>query len=296
MNDYKPLTCLGVALKRRRGNADRRRFKQLLGGVFVALALSVTSAIAEQSKPFPDHWGEPPPIQTRDYVEWPGGYGHGSGSVAKWITMKMEKDQADAGDGPSVIYTASFEGVEEGALPDDFMALNGDFAVKAENGKQWMEAPGAPLESFVVLFGPAAKENHVVSARIQGTRKGRLYPVFAVGLNGIGGYRLRVTPAKRALELFRGPEEGGEIVASAPFKWQAGKWTNLKLQVRRDDDGQWRVDGKAWMEGESEPKGWMVLYVDEKEPYAGRPSVWASPYSGTPIRFDDLVVAEAGEL
>lgn len=295
MNEKKPQTCLGAALKRKRVNANGRKFRQLLSGVFVGLALSVTSAIAEQSKPFPDHWGEPPPIQTRDYVEWPDGYGHGSGSVAKWITMKMEKDGSRSGEEAPAFYTASFEDVDEGALPDDFMVLNGDFSVTAEDGTKFMELPGAPLESFVVLFGPAGKENRAVSVRIQGTRKGRLYPAFAVGLNGIGGYRLKVTPTRRAVELFRGPEDGGERVASAPLKWQTGEWTNLKLQVRAAGEGKWQIDGSAWIDGEPEPEDWLVSYVDEQEPYPGRASVSASPYSGTPIRFDDLVVAKAGE-
>jgi hypothetical protein len=35
--------------------------------------------------------------------------------------------------------------------------------------------------------------------------------------------------------------------------------------------------------------------VDEKEaPLAGRAGLWGSPYAGTPIRFDDLVVSQVG--
>lgn len=46
------------------------------------------------SKPFPAHWGEPPRVQTRDYREWPAGYGVGSGSVGKWVAENMAKDAA----------------------------------------------------------------------------------------------------------------------------------------------------------------------------------------------------------
>ena len=35
-------------------------------------------------------------MQTRDYRELPGGYGFGSGTLAKWIEANMAKD-AEAG-------------------------------------------------------------------------------------------------------------------------------------------------------------------------------------------------------
>ena len=118
--------------------------------------------------------------------------------------------------------------------------------------------------------------------------KGRRFP-FAVSLNGAGGYRLQVSPAKKSLELYK-----GDVVKSAvPFDWQSDKWTVLRLQLRKVKDGEWKVEGKAWTQGSSEP-AWQIT-VDEKEaPLAGRAGIWGSPYSGTPIRFDDLVVSQLG--
>ena len=49
---------------------------------------------ATRPKPFPDHWGKPPMRQTRDLVQWPGGYGRGSGTVRKWIEQNMAEDAA----------------------------------------------------------------------------------------------------------------------------------------------------------------------------------------------------------
>jgi hypothetical protein len=46
----------------------------------------------ELSKKFPEHWGEPPQIQTRDFRHLPGGYGTGSGTLAKWIRKNLEAD------------------------------------------------------------------------------------------------------------------------------------------------------------------------------------------------------------
>ena len=47
---------------------------------------------ADPKKEFPPHWGDPPAIQTRDIRELPGGYGTGSGTLAKWIQMNLDDD------------------------------------------------------------------------------------------------------------------------------------------------------------------------------------------------------------
>ena len=101
-------------------------------------------------------------------------------------------------------YQNDFQKAELDSVPPDLMVLDGQFTVKEERGNKFLELPGAPLDTFGVLFGPNAKENVAVSARIFGIGSGRKLPAFDVGLNGVGGYKLRVSPAKRALELYRG--------------------------------------------------------------------------------------------
>ena len=49
---------------------------------------------------FPKHWGDPPMMQTRDLRPLPGGYGMGSGTLAKWIEEKMAAD-TEGTTGPS---------------------------------------------------------------------------------------------------------------------------------------------------------------------------------------------------
>ena len=127
------------------------------------------------------------------------------------------------------------------------------------------------------------------SVRIFGTLKGRRFPAFGAGLNGVGGFRLMVSPAKKAIELFK----GDDVKASAPFEWQNGVWTKLKLQLRKVKDGEWKVEAKAWAESAKEPEAWMIALDEKEETPAGRPSIWGNPFSGTAIRFDDLVVAPA---
>jgi hypothetical protein len=53
----------------------------------------------------------------------------------------------------------------------------------------------------------------------------------------------------------------------------------------------WKIEGKAWLQTEAEPKDWTIALEEKAEPHPGRASIWGSPYSGTPIRFADLRVS-----
>src|ERR1044071_3507412 len=100
----------------------------------------------------------------------------------------------------SMIFENNFEKAELGKGPDDFLVLEGGFAVKEDAGNKFLELPGAPLDTFGVLFGPTEGSGIEVSARIYGTGKGRRFPSFGIGLNGVGGYKLQVAPGKKLLE------------------------------------------------------------------------------------------------
>ena len=149
-----------------------------------------------------------------------------------------------------------------------------------------LELPGAPLDSFAVQFGPAETVNTATSARIVGTGQGRRMPTFGVGLGGAGGWRLQVSPGKKVLELFKDQE----LKASTAYDWQSGTWTRFRLQLRQVKDGAWRIEGKAWADGGAEPKDWTLAADETEQPITGRASVAGSPFSGTPIWFDDLKV------
>lgn len=261
---------------------------------FLGVMLTLAIAASAQNKSFPAHWGEPPKIQTMDFAPLPGGYGNGSSTLAKWIAQNLGNDAQKAGGGAATsaaLYTADFEKSSPGKLPDDFLVLDGAFEIKEDGGNKFIELPGAPLDTFGLLFGPAQTNDIAVSARIQGSVKGRRYPVFGVGLNGVGGYKMLLAPAKGELELFKGEER----VASAKFEWKSGSWTHLRLQLRKAGASEWRVEGRTWAAGAAEPKEWMISFVEKAEPVAGRASIWGSPFSGQPIRFDDLAIRRVHE-
>src|SRR5687767_11831355 len=141
---------------------------------------------------------------------------------------------ADTPKPSSVLYENNFEKAELQQVPDDMMVMDGGFAVREESGNKFLELPGAPLETFGVLFGPTEPTGISVSARVFGTGKGRRFPAFSVGLNGVGGYKLQVSPAKKLLELYR----ADDVLASVSFQWESGTWTLLRLQSRKTKDGQ----------------------------------------------------------
>lgn len=186
-------------------------------------------------------------------------------------------------------YSLDFQSVDEGQVPSDFLILLGSFEVKSEGDQKFMELPGKPLETFGTLFGPEALMLGEVSGRIYGESTGRRFPALGIGYNGVGGFRLQVTPGKRALEIYN----YDELKKTESYRWKSGQWLWMKLNVseKETEDGLvWVAQGKVWKEGEEEPEKWMIEYETDEEPFPGRSSVWGIPYSDKPIRFDDLKV------
>ncbi len=183
-------------------------------------------------------------------------------------------------------YVNDFEKASVGNIPEEFLVLEGEFAVREEAGNKFLELPGSPLDSFGIIFGPTHQSGQWVGVRILGTSKGRRSPTFGVGLNGTPGFKLQVSPAKKQIEILRGEV----VIASAPFEWASGKWLVLRLQLRQTTKGSHQVEGKAWVQGAEEPKDWLIGFPVTELPPAGRAMIIGSPYSGTPICYDDLKV------
>jgi hypothetical protein len=189
------------------------------------------------------------------------------------------------------LYQTNFEKTKTGEVPEDFLVLDGDFSVKQEEGNKYLELPGAPLDAYGFMFGPSARQGNEISARMFGTKKGRRYPVFGIALNGVNGYRLQVAPAKRAIELLK----GSAVVANVPFRWGGGEWLRLALSVEQTSAAEWTVSGRVWADGKKAPAKPTITHKETKEPRNGKPSIWGSPYSGTPIRYDDIVVKKTAK-
>jgi hypothetical protein len=206
-------------------------------------------------------------------------------SLAFLATLSVFSQGADA----PAIYRNDFQKVPRDKLPEEFLVIAGTFEIKTEKENVFLELAGAPLDTFGLLFGPTEQTGLSASARFFGTKQGRRFPTFAISLNGIAGYRLQINPAKRAIEIYRGDEQK----ASAPYEWQSGTWNTLRLQLRTVE-GKPVAEGKAWSgDATAEPSKWTIQFKDSEDVPPGRPGIWGTPYAGTPIRFDDLIVTKA---
>jgi hypothetical protein len=186
------------------------------------------------------------------------------------------------------VFAENFESAKASETPKDLLVIAGSFTVQEVGTNKVLELPGAPLDSFGALFGPSEADGVNASGRFFGTKSGRKMPAFGLSLHGAGGYRLQVSAAKKALEIFKGDESR----ASVPFEWPSGVWTSLRIQSRKTPAGTWIIEGRAWPSDGAEPTAWQISLEEKTAPAAGRAGIWGSPYSGTPIRFDDLTLSK----
>jgi hypothetical protein len=192
---------------------------------------------------------------------------------------------------PPALFACDFTGIPAGPVPDTmFMVIQGDFAVKESGTNKWLELPGAPLDTHLILFGPVTNANIAVEARVLTAKKGRRMPTFGVGLGGVAGYKLQIAPAKDAIELLL----DAQVVTNTPFTWKSGAWTQCQLRVLQTGDNAWTIEARAWNAADPEPKDWPLKLVTQDKPISGQASVLGSPFSGEPILYDDLRVSPAG--
>ncbi len=183
----------------------------------------------------------------------------------------------------SILFEQNFNALAAGPLPKEFLALAGEFGVAVEGNDHFLELPGSPLDTFGALFGASNGDPASLEARFFGTKQGRKFPTFGLSLRGAGGYRLQVSPGKGQLEIYKGDDP----LVGVPFNWQTGAWTWLRLNLTKQGGG-WLIEGRAWTEGGTAPADAQIRWEVPTEGTPGRAAIWGSPYSGTPIRFDDI--------
>ena len=188
-------------------------------------------------------------------------------------------------------YHTDFSSAELGKLPAELEGVGGGFKVVEFDKDKVLELPGDPLEICGLLFGPAGGAEVDVRARAWSALSGRRFPEFGVGTGDVAGYRLILVPAAKHLELRKGDEPVASVETAQP--WRTGTWTWLRLRVSRKSEGRWTIEGKAWAADATEPSTWQLTHEATEPPQAGRASVWGIPFSGQPIRFDDLGVQPA---
>jgi len=179
---------------------------------------------------------------------------------------------------------SNFEKAEVGKVPEDFIVLSGTFTIAQADGKKVLELAGEPLDSSGLLFGPENAVGGDVTARLWGQSTGRRFPEFGIGAGDAGGYKLWLIPGQAKLEL----RKAETPITSASYRaWKSGAWSRLRLRISKADGG-WKIEGKAWPDGAAEPQKWDLTMTESQEPPKGRASIWGTPFSGQPIRYDEL--------
>ena len=196
---------------------------------------------------------------------------------------------ADEAEKKKATFEEDFDKVEVGGEPEEVMQIEGEFTVVEEDGKKFLRVGAAPLAENGIVLGPSMKGGGAIEAKIRSFKTRRSYPRFAIGLHGISGYRLRLVPSTGVVELLKDEE----VVVSEKFDWRADDWTNLKLEIAKDGEA-WAIRGWVWPVAEGDegkrPEKPTISHSDKEAPGQGKGSLWASPYSGKPVDFDDVKV------
>ncbi|MAS79545.1 MAG: hypothetical protein CMI25_03955 [Opitutae bacterium] len=187
----------------------------------------------------------------------------------------------------SAEFEENFSSLELGSEPENLFILDGAYAVSQEENDKRLTLPGSPVGDFGLLFGPRVREKNLsLSFSFLASKKGRRVPALAAGLGGVRSYRFRLNAATREILLFRQDVEIGKVA----YQWESGAWTQVRFQALPGDGEKTRIRLKLWKRGEDEPDEWLLDQVDPNGFAGGKCALWAYPYAGTPIHFDDLKI------
>lgn len=177
----------------------------------------------------------------------------------------------------------------EGEPPKDVFVVAGVVKIAPRDGnKAIVIDPGTELVDASAQLAVSAAGNASIEAKILATKRGRSSPRFGVSVHGMSGHRLIVNPAKKALELVR----NDQTLATVPFSWTSAAWVKVKLEAKKDATGDtWLITGKAWPADAAEPAEPLIKHADKNLKGQGKCALWATPFSGEPVFFDDIHIA-----
>jgi hypothetical protein len=174
----------------------------------------------------------------------------------------------------------------EGEPPKEVFVVEGNIKVAAKDGNKALEIGVGELVDANALLGDSANGSAGIEARVLGTKQGRSMPRFGIGVHGQSGYRLVVYAAQKQLQLMK----SDEVIKAVPFTWVSDAWLKLKLEAKRAADGKWTITCKAWLADAAEPREAAITHEDSTLKGQGKCSIWGTPFSNTPIYFDDVKI------
>lgn len=183
-------------------------------------------------------------------------------------------------------FTITSDEWPEGDPPKEVFVVDGTIKIAAKDGnKAIMVSPDNLVDASAQVAVSAAGES-TIKAKVFASKQGRSNPRFGIAVHGMSGYRLLVNAPKKQLELVK----SDETVASIPFTWASDAWLWMKLEARKSGE-EWIITGKVWAADATEPAEPLIKTTGKGLKGQGKASVWATPYSHTPIYFDDIEVA-----
>ncbi len=190
--------------------------------------------------------------------------------------------QVCAGDVKKLSYDC--EKWTEGEPPAEVFVVDGSIRVQQKDNNKVLEIGSDPLVDGCALLGSSANGSATIQARVWASKSGRSFPRFGIGVHGQSGYRLIVFCAKKELQLVKNEQ----VIVTVPYEWTSDAWINLKLEALKDTQDKWSIAGKAWPAGGAEPAEPQVKHADNALKGQGKCSIRGTPFSGTPIYFDDM--------
>lgn len=180
-----------------------------------------------------------------------------------------------------------FESWAEGEPQEEAFVVDGKFSIVSKDGNKALQINVGELVDSCALLGDSANGSASLEVKVFASKQGRSFPRYSIGVHGQSGYRLVVFPAKKELQLTK----SDEIIKAVPLtNWPSDAWFKVKLEVKKVADKQWAITAKTWPADGSEPTEPQITHEDATLKGQGKCSIWGTPFSGTPILFDDVKI------
>lgn len=175
----------------------------------------------------------------------------------------------------------------EGEPPKEVFVVDGTIKIAARDGNKAIVVDPNPITDASAQLGTSAAGNASIEARVFAIKRGRSTPRFGVSVHGMSGHRLIVNPAKKSLDLMK----GDQTLATVPLAWTSETWVKVKLEAKKAAGDAWTITGKAWPADAAEPAEPLIKHEEKSLKGQGKCAIWATPFSGEPVFFDDIHIA-----
>ncbi len=175
----------------------------------------------------------------------------------------------------------------EGEPPKEVFVVDGTIKIAARDGNKAIVVDPNPITDASAQLAISANGSASIEAKILGIKRGRGTPRFGISVHGMSGHRLIINPAKKKLELMR----NDQTLVSVPFTWTSEVWVKLKLEAHKGAGDAWTISGKAWPADAAEPAEPLIKHEEKSLKGQGKAAVWATPFSGEPVFFDDIRIS-----